>query len=126
MNAAFDWNTIYLMCFGVGLVLSVSPSSPASATSTSATFTSATAHLAGKTARHTAIGISPFNGFTLVAFLCWFGGTAICCTATVPSSLRSCSASRCSAASPARRWSSGSSTRVLLPMRRHLEPPTPR
>jgi len=74
-----DWNAVYLTCFGVGLVLSV------------LAFVSGFGHLhfghlrlhvghhhhgtalrAG--ARHAA-QMSPVNGFTIVAFLCWFGGT---------------------------------------------------
>lgn len=77
----FDWNAIYLTCFGVGLVLSL------------LAFVSGFGHLhighvhfghhAGLA--HRAAGMrsgashaahmSPLNGFTVVAFLCWFGGT---------------------------------------------------
>jgi hypothetical protein len=73
----FDWETIYLTCFGVGLVLSL------------LAFFSGFGHLhfghirmhvghhhGGL--RHGARGgshTSPLNGFTIVAFLCWFGGT---------------------------------------------------
>ena len=79
---AQDW---YLICFGVGFVLAL------------LTFFSGFGHLqfgqihgghfhlghghaghlhthAHGTASHDT-GISPFNGFTLMAFLCWFGGT---------------------------------------------------
>ncbi|HEY5331178.1 MAG TPA: hypothetical protein VIJ79_14950 [Acidobacteriaceae bacterium] len=72
MNAAWDWNSIYLTCFGVGLVLSV------------LVFVTGFGHfhighihfghghgLSSKATHMT----SPFNGFTLMAFLCWFGGT---------------------------------------------------
>jgi hypothetical protein len=73
----FDWNAIYLTCFGVGLVLSV------------LAFVSGFGHLhfghmrlhAGqhhsglRTGAHHAAQMSPVNGFTIVAFLCWFGGT---------------------------------------------------
>jgi membrane protein implicated in regulation of membrane protease activity len=75
----FDWQTIYLTCFGVGLVLSL------------LAFFSGFGHLhfghfghirlhAGHHggAQHGASGssqMSPLNGFTIVAFLCWFGGT---------------------------------------------------
>ena len=78
---SFDWEAIYLTCFGVGLVLSV------------LAFLSGFGHLhfghvrmhfghhhagarggvragAGRAAQ-----MSPLNGFTIVAFLCWFGGT---------------------------------------------------
>ncbi|HEY4008933.1 MAG TPA: NfeD family protein [Acidobacteriaceae bacterium] len=80
----FDWEAIYLTCFGVGLVLSV------------LAFVSGFGHLhlghfrlhAGhhhgaalrhgtglRTSAHHAAQISPLNGFTVMAFLCWFGGT---------------------------------------------------
>jgi hypothetical protein len=78
---AFDWDTLYITCFGVGLVLSL------------LAFFSGFGHLhighihfghhtgfaqkAGVVrsgASHTA-HMSPVNGFTIVAFLCWFGGT---------------------------------------------------
>jgi hypothetical protein len=69
---SWDWNAIYLTCFGIGLVL------------TFATFFLGGLHLhvghmhvgghgvAKGSARG---GVSPLNGFTLMAFLCWFGGT---------------------------------------------------
>jgi hypothetical protein len=75
MHTSFDWNTLYLTCFGVGLVLTV------------LAFVSGVGHFhighlhmghghghfgKGLTSGH---GISPFNGFTIVAFLCWFGGS---------------------------------------------------
>jgi hypothetical protein len=66
----WDWNAMYLTCFGIGLVLSL------------------VAFLAGGLHVHMGhlqvhghgwlkgrSGVSPLNGFTLVAFLCWFGGT---------------------------------------------------
>ena len=68
----FDWNAIYLTCFSVGLVLSV------------LAFSGGFLHLH---VGHLRIGgghriaaashqhVSPVNGFTVVAFLCWFGGT---------------------------------------------------
>jgi hypothetical protein len=79
----FDWETIYLTCFGVGLVLSL------------LAFFSGFGHLhfghirlhtghhgggvrhgAGlRAGAHHAQQMSPLNGFTIVAFLCWFGGT---------------------------------------------------
>jgi len=73
----FDWETIYLTCFGVGLLLSL------------LAFFSGFGHLhfghirlhaghhhggvhnGARGSSHT----SPLNGFTIVAFLCWFGGT---------------------------------------------------
>jgi hypothetical protein len=77
----FDWEAIYLTCFGVGLVLSV------------LAFVSGFGHLhfghfhfghhgglahkAGgvRASANHAAQMSPLNGFTIVAFLCWFGGT---------------------------------------------------
>jgi len=75
--AGWDWNAMYLTCFGVGLVLSF------------VAFFGGALHLhvghlhlhghgLGKGVRggHAGGGsISPLNGFTLMAFLCWFGGT---------------------------------------------------
>lgn len=76
--SGWDWNAIYLTCFAVGLVLSF------------VTFLGGALHLhigkfhvhghgltkgargAGHRVGH---GMSPLNGFTLMAFLCWFGGT---------------------------------------------------
>lgn len=70
--AGWDWNAIYLTCFGVGLVLSF------------VAFFGGALHLhigrfhfhghgVHKGARGN--GMSPVNGFTVMAFLCWFGGT---------------------------------------------------
>jgi membrane protein implicated in regulation of membrane protease activity len=67
----WDWNAIYLTCFGVGLVLSF------------VAFFAGGMHLHvghfhfgghGLKAHAKGGGVSPLNGFTLVAFLCWFGG----------------------------------------------------
>lgn len=71
MSAPLDWNQIYLVCFGVGLVLSI------------LAFAGGFLHLHIGHFRlegHHGLGrngaqLSPVNGFTLVAFLCWFGGT---------------------------------------------------
>ncbi len=67
--AAEDW---YLICFGVGLVMSL------------LAFVGGFGHLhlghfhlhahAGHTHVHADPGISPLNGFTLLTFLAWFGG----------------------------------------------------
>ncbi len=73
-----DWDAIYLTCFGVGLVLSV------------LAFAGGFLHLhvghwhlgghghllskAGAQS-HANAQMAPVNGFTIVAFLCWFGGT---------------------------------------------------
>lgn len=85
LTFSVDWNAVYLTCFGVGLVLSV------------LLFVSGLGHLhlgsfhfgqahpghgsiahgaaaANNAVQHSA-QISPLNGFSLVAFLCWFGGT---------------------------------------------------
>jgi hypothetical protein len=70
MNASlWDWNAIYLTCFGVGLVLSF------------VAFFAGGLHVGhfhfsghALKAHMKAGSASPFNGFTLVAFLCWFGG----------------------------------------------------
>lgn len=77
----FDWDAIYLTCFGVGLALSV------------LAFLGGFGHLhighlrlghghgghhgglAHKAGARHAAQTSPVNGFTVVAFLCWFGGT---------------------------------------------------
>jgi hypothetical protein len=71
MMSGWDWSAIYLTCFGIGLVLTL------------ATFFLGGLHLhvghvhlgghgAAKGLRG---GVSPVNGFTVMAFLCWFGGT---------------------------------------------------
>lgn len=80
MNAAFahfDWDAIYLTCFSVGLLLSL--------VAFAGGFLhlhfghlklGGQAHALGKSGpAHGAQHSSPVNGFTLVAFLCWFGGT---------------------------------------------------
>ncbi len=78
--AHVDWDAIYLTCFGVGLVLSI------------VAFVGGFLHLhmgQFKLGAHAGHGhgvmkggphghtshLSPINGFTVVAFLCWFGGT---------------------------------------------------
>jgi len=75
MTGNWNWDAIYLTCFGVGLVLSV------------VAFLSGAMHLhlghwhfgghgvGAKTPAHSGSGMSPLNGFSLCAFLCWFGGT---------------------------------------------------
>ena len=65
-----NWESFYLVCFGIGLALSV------------LSFIGGFGHLhighlhIGHThGAHTHGGdISPFNAFTIMAFLCWFGG----------------------------------------------------
>jgi len=81
--AGWDWSAVYLTCFGVGLVLSF------------VAFFGGALHLhvgrlhvhghgfgkghhgtGGKAGSVSHSGTPPaFNGFTLMAFLCWFGGT---------------------------------------------------
>ena len=84
--SGWDWNAIYLTCFAVGLVLSF------------VTFLGGALHLhigkfhvhghalakgahgMGRSVGHGMSTTSPgspsfLNGFTLMAFLCWFGGT---------------------------------------------------
>jgi hypothetical protein len=72
--AGWDWNAMYLTCFGVGLVLSF------------VAFFAGALHLhigrfhfhghgVSKSHAGRAHGMSPVNGFTVMAFLCWFGGT---------------------------------------------------
>jgi len=67
MTTHFDWNTLYLTCFGLGLVLCV------------LSFLTGTMHLhfghfrmghGNANAHH----LSPLNAFTLTGFLVWFGG----------------------------------------------------
>ena len=68
-----NWDVFYLVCFGVGLALSI------------ITFVGGTLHLhvghlklhshvLGKHGAHSG-QLAPVNAFTLVAFLAWFGGT---------------------------------------------------
>ncbi|HEY4051218.1 MAG TPA: hypothetical protein VGM27_30520 [Acidobacteriaceae bacterium] len=84
-----NWENVYLICFGVGLVLSI-----VAALGGLAHFRLGHAHVhphlhvghahagaghasvRGTTASNSHPGtVSPVNGFTLMAFLCWFGGT---------------------------------------------------
>ena len=76
--AHFDWNAVYLTCFGIGLSLSVLAFAGGflhlhfghwHVGGHGHLLSKAGAHGAGKSAT------SPLNGFTVVAFLCWFGGT---------------------------------------------------
>lgn len=72
---AFDWNTLYLTCFGIGLVLTVVTFVTGVGHFHLGHFHFGHSHLGGKTIAAHGNHISPFNGFTLVAFLCWFGGS---------------------------------------------------
>ncbi len=78
MNTAIahlDWTAIYLTCFGVGLALSLFAFAGGFLHLHMGHF-----HLGGhgvaKGGVHTqGSQLAPVNGFTVVAFLCWFGGT---------------------------------------------------
>ena len=92
----FDWEAIYLTCFGVGLVLSLvaflsgfghlhfghirmhfghHPVGAAHHIGGAHHISGAHQGAAMKAGAHHAAQVSPLNGFTVVAFLCWFGGT---------------------------------------------------
>ena len=78
MNTAtmhLDWAAMYLICFGVGLGLSLFAFAGNFLHLHLGSFHLG-GHMAGKTGAHAQSGaLAPVNGFTLVAFLCWFGGT---------------------------------------------------
>lgn len=76
--AHLDWNATYLTCFGLGAVLSL------------LAFAGGFLHfhighwhfgghghvsLKHGHLTHSGTQLAPINGFTLIAFLCWFGGT---------------------------------------------------
>lgn len=78
MLTHMDWAAVYLTCFGIGLALSV------------LAFAGGFLHLhighwhvgghghalgKGTMSGHAGTLLAPLNGFTVVAFLCWFGGT---------------------------------------------------
>jgi hypothetical protein len=73
MNAAVDWNAIYLTCFGVGLVFSLIAFATGVGHFHIGHFHFGHGHhgLIGKGATHHTLGF--LNGFTLMAFLTWFG-----------------------------------------------------
>jgi hypothetical protein len=75
MNVALDWNSIYLTCFGIGFVLTLIAFVTGVGHFHVGHFHFGHGHLGAKTGFAKGHMISPFNGFTLVAFLCWFGGT---------------------------------------------------
>jgi hypothetical protein len=75
MIAALDWNSIYLTCFGIGLVLSVLAFVTGFGHFHLGHIHFGHGHGVGKMGGLRGHAISPFNGFTLVAFLCWFGGS---------------------------------------------------
>ena len=66
----WDWNAIYLTCFGVGLALSAAAFFGAG----HLRFGHFHMHAPRGHAHHGGFGAF-INGFTLMAFLCWFGGT---------------------------------------------------
>lgn len=71
--SGWDWDVIYLTCFGVGLVLSLVSFFGGMMHLHIGNFRM---HLHMKSTGHRGAGhMSPLNGFTLMAFLCWFGGT---------------------------------------------------
>lgn len=65
-GGSLDWATLYLVCFYLGLVMSV------------LAFASGAGHLHLGHLRfghaHVRGGMSPVNLFTVLVFLCWFGG----------------------------------------------------
>ncbi len=76
------WELLYLTCFIVGLVLcALSLATGGGHGHGGHVPMGGHAHLHASGIRphpaqaHSGSGISPFNGFTLTAFLCWFGGT---------------------------------------------------
>jgi hypothetical protein len=77
----WDWNAIYLTCFGVGLVLSFLAAFSGGLRLHGAHvhfhsgMRGAAGHAVTGRPAHSSSHVSPINGFTLVAFLCWFGGT---------------------------------------------------
>ncbi|MGO4211671.1 hypothetical protein AB4Y89_17855 [Terriglobus sp. 2YAB30_2] len=64
-----NWDVIYLVCFGTGLVLSV-----LSAVGGFGHLHLGHFHLGHSAGLHHGHGVSRFNAFTVLAFLCWFGG----------------------------------------------------
>ena len=80
MKAAFvhlDWDAIYLTCFGVGLGLSLVAFAGGFLHVHVGHFKlGGHGHGVSKAGSHGHVShMSPINGFTVVAFLCWFGGT---------------------------------------------------
>jgi hypothetical protein len=68
-----NWETFYLICFGIGLVLTAL--SLAGGFHLHHTFHFGMHHAAGVGHAHGGSqSVGWFNGFTLTAFLCWFGG----------------------------------------------------
>ncbi len=78
MNTAIahlDWTAMYLTCFGVGLVLSLFAFAGGFLHLHLGNFHFSGHGVAKGVAHAQGNHLAPVNGFTLVAFLCWFGGT---------------------------------------------------
>lgn len=76
--AHLDWDAIYLTCFGLGLALSLLAFAGGFLHLHVGHFhIGGHGHLLSKAGSHshTSSHMAPVNGFTVVAFLCWFGGT---------------------------------------------------
>lgn len=76
--AHVDWNAIYLTCFGVGLVLSLLAFAGGFLhLHVGHWHIGGHGHLVSRGTPHASVvsTMSPLNGFTVVAFLCWFGGS---------------------------------------------------
>lgn len=70
-----NWETFYLICFALGLSLTVLSVAGVFSHLHFGHFHLNLGHAGHGHAAHTGQGgISPVNGFTLAAFLCWFGG----------------------------------------------------
>jgi hypothetical protein len=76
LRSAEEW---YLVCFAVGLILSLLSFATGFGHLPLGHLHLSHLHLGHGHAPHvhhaSANGLSPFNGFTMLAFLCWFGGT---------------------------------------------------
>lgn len=70
----FNWDILYMTCFGVGFVLSVIGFISGFIHWHIGDFRFGHLHALKASSGGHGGQISPVNGFTLVAFLCWFGG----------------------------------------------------
>jgi hypothetical protein len=68
------WETFYLICFVVGLALTALSLAGGFHHHLHLGMHHGLHHGAGRAHATASRGISPLNGFTLTAFLCWFGG----------------------------------------------------
>ncbi|MDE1162885.1 MAG: hypothetical protein PW792_13215 [Acidobacteriaceae bacterium] len=66
-----DWNSLYLTCFVIGLLLSVLSVMTGAMHLHVGHWHIGHGHAHGAGHRH---GLSPVNAFTITGFLCWFGG----------------------------------------------------